>query len=149
MHIHHDHVAGGHHDHEHTHTHTHEHTHDGVAHSHSHDHVHDHDHGHPHDHEHLHEHSHAHEAHEHSHDCSHDCGSCGSNCQHTPMEELVALMKYMVGHNAAHAKELADLAVQLEKAGSHMAYEQVMAAVSDFEKGNMRLSVVLASLEVK
>ena len=149
MHIHHDHVAGGHHDHEHTHTHTHEHTHDGVAHSHSHDHVHDHDHGHPHDHEHLHEHSHAHEAHEHSHDCSHDCGSCGSNCQHTPMEELVALMKYMVGHNAAHAKELADLAVQLEKAGSHMAYEQVMAAVSDFEKGNMRLSVVLQSLDIK
>ena len=149
MHIHHDHVAGGHHDHEHSHTHTHEHTHDGVAHSHSHDHVHDHDHGHPHDHEHLHEHSHAHEAHEHSHDCSHDCGSCGSNCQHTPMEELVALMKYMVGHNAAHAKELADLAVQLEKAGSHMAYEQVMAAVSDFEKGNMRLSVVLQSLDIK
>ena len=27
-----------------------------------------------------------------------------------------------------------------------MAYEQVMAAVSDFEKGNMRLSVILAAL---
>ena len=65
------------------------------------------------------------------------------------MEELVALMKYMVGHNASHAKELADLAVQLEKAGSHTAYEQVMSAVSDFEKGNLRLSVVLSSLEVK
>ena len=65
------------------------------------------------------------------------------------MEELLALMKYMVGHNAAHAKELADLAIQLEKAGSHMAYEQVMAAVSDFEKGNLRLSTVLASLDVK
>ena len=65
------------------------------------------------------------------------------------MEELVALMKYMVGHNAAHAKELADLAVQLDKAGSHAAYEQVMAAVSDFEKGNMRLSVILRSLDVK
>ena len=49
----------------------------------------------------------------------------------------------------AHAKELADLAVQLDKAGDHTAYEQVMAAVSDFEKGNMRLSVVLSSLEVK
>ena len=47
------------------------------------------------------------------------------------------------------AKELADLAIQLENAGSHTAYEQVMAAVSDFEKGNMRLSVVLASLEQK
>ena len=65
------------------------------------------------------------------------------------MEELVALMKYMVGHNASHARELAELADQLEKAGSHAAYEQVMASVSDYEKGNMRLSVVLASLEVK
>ena len=63
------------------------------------------------------------------------------------MEELMALMKYMAGHNAAHAKELADLAIQLEKAGNHAAYEQVMAAVSDFEKGNMRLSMVLASMK--
>jgi hypothetical protein len=62
------------------------------------------------------------------------------------MEELMALMKYMVGHNAAHAKELADLANQFEIAGNHAAFEQVMAAVSDFEKGNMRLSVILNSL---
>ena len=96
----------------------------------------DHDHvgGHCHDHEHCHDHA-----------CH---GGC-SHCQHTPMEELVALMKYMVGHNAAHAKELADLAAKLDQAGNHMAYEQVMAAVSDFEKGNMRLSVILASLDVK
>ena len=65
------------------------------------------------------------------------------------MQELLALMKYMVSHYAAHARELADLAIQLEKAGSHMAYEQVMAAVSDFEKGNLRLSAVMASLDVK
>ncbi len=65
------------------------------------------------------------------------------------MEELAALMKYMVSHNAAHAKELADLAGKLNEMGNRTAYEQVMAAVSDFEKGNMRLSVILASLEVK
>jgi len=93
---------------------------------------------------------HAHgDAHDHSHDCSGTCSTCAGGCSHTPMEELVALMKYMAGHNAAHAKELADLAVQLDKAGNRVAYEQVMAAVSDFEKGNMRLSVVLASLEQK
>ena len=125
MHLHHDHVGG--HTHDHEHTHTHEHTHDGVTHSHPHSHAHEHDHAHPHEHDHLH----------------------AEGCEHTPMEELVALMKYMVGHNASHAKELADLAAQLEKAGSHAAFEQVMAAVSDFEKGNMRLSVVLASLDVK
>ena len=145
MHIDHDHVHGGAHGHEHTHAHTHEHSHDGHSHTHEHTHAHTHDHAHPHEHDHLHGHDHAHD---HSHDCAHDCHSCGGHCEHTPMEELMALMKYMVGHNAAHAKELADLAVQLEKAGSHSAYEQVMAAVSDFEKGNMRLSVVLSSLEV-
>ena len=145
MHIDHDHVAGG-HSHDHEHTHSHEHTHDGVAHTHEHCHQHAHDHAHPHDHDHLHAEGHAHD---HSHDCGSSCGSCCGGCSHTPMEELTALMKYMVGHNAAHAKELADLAAQLEKAGSHTAYEQVMAAVSDFEKGNLRLSTVLASLDVK
>lgn len=146
MHIHHDHVSGGVHGHSHEHTHAHEHTHDGVAHTHEHCHTHDHNHEHPHTHDHLHGEDHAHD---HSHDCGSDCASCCGGCQHTPMEELVALMKYMVGHNAAHAKELADLAVQLDKAGSHTAYEQVMAAVSDFEKGNLRLSTVLASLDIK
>ena len=146
MHVHHDHLPG--HSHDHDHSHTHEHTHDGVAHthehSHSHSHSHSHDHAHPHDHEHLHGHDHAHT---HSHECSGSCQGCASQCEHTPMEELMALMQYMANHNAAHAKELADLASQLDKAGNRMAYEQVMAAVSDFEKGNLRLSMVLASLK--
>ena len=117
-------------------------------HHHDHDHCHDHDHHH-HDHHHDHcHHDHCHHDHDHDH-CGQGCGGCGGHCEHTPMEELVALMKYMVGHNAAHAKELAELAGRLEQAGSRTAYEQVMAAVSDFEKGNMRLSVVLASLDVK
>ena len=146
MHIHHDHTAGGDHAHCHTHEHTHEHTHDGHTHSHAHSHSHAHDHEHPHSHDHLHGHDHEHN---HSHECGGNCGGCAGGCEHTPLEELMALMKYMVSHNAAHARELADLAVQLEKAGSHMAYEQVMAAVSDFEKGNLRLSAVLASLDVK
>ena len=136
----HDHV------HPHEHTHSHEHTHDGVTHTHDHVHAHEHDHVHPHTHDHLHGEGHDHT---HTHDCTGSCAGCAGGCEHTPMEELVALMKYMVGHNASHARELAELAVQLEKAGSHAAYEQVMAAVSDFEKGNMRLSVVLASLEAK
>ena len=149
MHIDHDHVGGG-HTHEHTHAHTHAHSHDGHTHSHEHTHAHSHDHAHPHDHEHLHDHGHTHDhSHSHDHGCDHNCGGCASQCEHTPMEELLALMKYMVGHNASHIRELADLAGQLDKAGNHAAYEQVMAAVSDFEKGNMRLSVIMASLGVK
>ena len=103
---------------------------------------HDHDHHH-HDHDHCHDHDH----HHHDHDCSCGCAGCGGGCEHTPMEELTALMKYMVSHNAAHARELAELAKQFQLAGNPAAFEQVMAAVSDFEKGNMRLSVVLNSLK--
>ena len=131
---------------DHEHTHSHEHTHDGVAHSHPHSHHHEHEHGHSHAHDHDKLHAEG-IPHTHDHDCGGECHSCAGSCQHTPMEELTALMKYMVGHNASHARELAELANQLEKAGNHTAYEQVMAAVSDFEKGNMRLSVVLSSLE--
>ena len=121
MHIHHDHTGCGHH-------HDHDHEHQCCGH-----HDHDHECGHHHDHD---------------HECGHGgCGHC--HHEHTPMEELTALMKYMVGHNAAHAKELADLAGKLQQLGGGYAYEQVMAAVSDFEKGNMRLSMVLASLEQK
>ena len=116
-----------------------------VHHDHMPGHHHDHEHHH---HHHDHDHDHHHH-HDHDHGCSGSCQGCASQCEHSPMEELMALMKYMAGHNAAHAKELADLAGQLEKLGNRMAYEQVMAAVSDFEKGNMRLSMVLASMEQK
>ena len=62
------------------------------------------------------------------------------------MEELLALMKYMTGHNAAHAKELADLAVKLDEAGSHASYQKVMDAVACFEQGNNMLAEVLKEL---
>ena len=58
------------------------------------------------------------------------------------------MMKYMVNHNAAHAGELAQLAKKLQEMGDNQAYEQVMLAVSDFEKGNMRLSTVLAAMNI-
>ena len=107
------------HDHDETvHTHTHTHA-DGVAHTHSHE-----------------------ACAEHTH-----CGSCEGCGPHSPKEELMALMKYMVGHNTSHANELANLAKQLQDLGETAAYDQIMLAVSDFEKGNLRLSTVLASLQ--
>ena len=116
-------------DHEGVHAHTH--THDGVTHTHEHAHHHDHDHDHDHDH----------------HECDQSaCAACGG-CEHSPREELVALMKYMVNHNTAHANELAELAKKLEAMGDKTAYEQVMLAVSDFEKGNLRLSTILAAMQ--
>ena len=106
----------------------------------------DHEHEHEHTHEHVHEHTHDHGCGEHSHCEASSCAGCQSA---DPRAELIALMKYMVGHNAAHANELAQLAKQLQDMGENVAYEQVMQAVSDFEKGNMRLSVVLSAMESK
>ena len=116
---------------DHTGDHTHEHTHGDVTHTHTHTHDHDHEHSHSHD-----------------HGCAPEqCASCGGCGEHTPREELMALMKYMVNHNTAHANELASLAKKLEEMGDKAAYEQVMLAVSDFEKGNLRLSTILASMQ--
>lgn len=108
---------------------------------------------HEHEHHHHHDHDHDHDHHHHDNGCGEHthCGdspAC-SGCAHAdvdPKQELMALMKYMVGHNASHANELAQLAKQLQTMGENVAYEQVMLAVSDFEKGNLRLSTVLAAL---
>lgn len=148
------------HTHAHTHEHTHEHTHDGITHSHPHTHEHSHEHLHEgaeHTHGHVHDHLHADGA-EHQHEHTAACGEhihCGegvncADCGHehlSPKQELMGLMQYMINHNTAHANELAGLAKQLRDMGDAVSYEQVMLAVSDFEKGNLRLSTVLASLK--
>ena len=85
-------------------------------------------------------HSHAHGAHSHSHDIPEAA---------TPMEELLALMKFMVGHNDAHAQELAELAQQLQTAGKIRAYSQIMDAVTDFDMLNARLDAILKELSVE
>ena len=64
----------------------------------------------------------------------------------TPMEELLALMKYMVGHNDAHAQELAELAEQLKDAGKFRAYRQLMDAVANFDVVNAQMDAVLKEL---
>ncbi len=95
----------------------------------------------------THTHDHDHD-HAHSNDCAADsCAACGGCGDHTPREELTALMKYMVNHNTAHANELAELAKKLGDLGDKTAYEQVMLAVSDFEKGNLRLRTILAAMQ--
>lgn len=66
-----------------------------------------------------------------------------------PMEEMLALMGYMVRHNDAHAQELAELAQQLQAAGKTQAYKQIMDAVSDFDMVNAKLEAVLAALSAE
>ncbi len=60
-------------------------------------------------------------------------------------EELVALIKYLIGHNEHHNEELKDLASSLK--GFHdESYQKVEEAISSFEKGNQKLSEALESL---
>ena len=86
-------------------------------------------------------HTHDGHSHNHTHGHSHDRGSEG-----TPIDELLALMKYMVSHNDAHCQELAELADQLKEAGKNRAYQQLMDVVSDFDMVNAKLDTVLKEL---
>ena len=95
---------------------------DGTAHSHG-----------------AHTHSHAHGDHDHHH-------SVGDMA---PIDELLALMKYMVNHNDAHCQELAELADQLKEAGRSRAYRQLMEVVADFDMVNARLDAVLKELKTE
>ena len=79
-------------------------------------------------------HSHGGLTHSHSHDHPHSHAEGD-----TPLEELLALMKYMAAHNDAHAQELAGLADQLRSAGKERAYRQIMEAVTNFDVGNALL----------
>lgn len=65
----------------------------------------------------------------------------------TPMEELVALMKYMVGHNAEHTHELSHLAEDIGAAGKEDTCKQIMEAVECYEKGNEILAKALAEIK--
>ena len=65
----------------------------------------------------------------------------------TPMDEMLALMKFMVDHNDAHAQELAALAADLQEKGKKRAYQQIMDAVSDFDMANATLNAVLQNLQ--
>lgn len=114
-----------------------------VGHGHGHNHEHTHADGTVHTHEHSHDHG---EAHDHSHGCGepgheHHCGSCSQgDCKN----ETVALLTYMLQHNEHHAMELDQMAENLKKLGMDAAAKSIKEGVSDFQKGNMRLSLALS-----
>ena len=67
----------------------------------------------------------------------------------TPLAELLAMMRYLVSHNDAHAQEVADLARELMAAGKDVAYDELMDAVSDFDMVNAKLAAILEKLSVE
>ena len=135
-----DHAHSCSHVHEHTHVHSHPH---GTDHEHGHDHSHnhDHEHSHTHTHEHIHDHEHSHEhghSHDHMHHHSHDVA---------PKDELLALIRYMVDHNTAHAYELEGLAAKIGEIGEKDACNRILNAVHSFEEGNRQLAKVLEDMQ--
>ena len=84
-------------------------------------------------------HSHGGMTHSHSHDFVHETDDA-------PLAEMLALMRFMVSHNDAHAQELAELAEQLQDAGKQRAYQQIMDAVTDFDMVNAKLDAILKEL---
>ena len=88
-------------------------------------------------------HSHGGHSHAHTHTHDHDHTHGG---EATPMDEMLALLKYMVGHNDAHAQELSELALQMKEAGKSHAYTRIMDAVADFDMVNAKLDAILKEL---
>lgn len=93
-----------------------------------------------------HTHTHGGFAHTHAHGEDVQTHTHGEAGQGAPMEELLALMKFMIGHNDAHAQELAELADRLQTAGKRRAYQRIMDAVADFDMANAQLDAVLREL---
>ncbi len=96
-----------------------------------------HDLGYPHEHDH-------HEEHDHCHDHHHNHGVPEGDV--TPKDEMIAMLRYMVGHNASHMKETADLAEKIRGENAAV-YEEIQEAVRAFGKGNAILEDALKHLE--
>ena len=86
---------------------------------------------------------HSHGGYVHSHDFDYDLPPEENSA---PLDEMLALMKFMVQHNDAHAQELAGLALQLKEAGKVRAYRNIMDTVSNFDMVNAQLDSVLKEL---
>lgn len=81
--------------------------------------------------------------HSHPHQQAH---SHSGSDQPSQLEELLALLKFSVNHNDAHAQELAELAAQLRQAGRAASAQKLMSAVTDFDMVNAQLEAVVREL---
>lgn len=113
---------------------------------------HGHEHSHEHegkaDHDHVGEqHSHVYDQHDQKHHahCHGGCDSCSDGCD--PKKEAQALLTYMLQHNEHHAAELDQMAANLEKLGFADSAKQIREGVTDFQKGNLRLSLALTLMK--
>ena len=62
------------------------------------------------------------------------------------MAELLALLKYTVSHNSAHARELAELAGQMQASGNAQACRRITDALAAFNAANTQLDALQREL---
>ena len=70
----------------------------------------------------------------------------GEKREDSNLEELLAMLKFTVRHNDAHAQELAELANQLKSAGNDRAHDRVMDALAEFDVVNAKLAAIAKDL---
>ena len=69
------------------------------------------------------------------------------SCEISKGDELLALLEYMVKHNASHTDELLQLSKQLDSDENREAYDSVIRAIEEYKKGNAHLSEALNLLK--
>ena len=62
-------------------------------------------------------------------------------------DEILALLRYMAGHNESHTEELYSLAKQLNTNENEKAYKLVLQAIENYKKGNAYLESALDLLK--
>ena len=63
-----------------------------------------------------------------------------------PIQELTALLEYMVKHNQDHAAELQDLAARAQSLGKSQAYKHIARGINLLKESNESLSAALKAL---
>lgn len=63
------------------------------------------------------------------------------------MQELRALLEYLVKHNQEHAAELADLAKRAQALGRDEAYKHLVTGIDFLKDSNKSLSRALTALD--
>lgn len=86
-----------------------------------------------------------HDLHVHSHD--HNDHSHAGIAAFDSIDQAIALMSYMLDHNAHHAEELHDLAHKLVASGKEEAAHLIDHALEQYEVGNANLAEALDSLK--
>lgn len=59
------------------------------------------------------------------------------------LDELIALINYLVNHNKAHNDELRELALKLDAAKNKEAYDEILEAISIYDRANGKLEDAL------